>query len=45
MNDSTCTDSKKKLAYTRFSFLPDFVIERDEVFYLNVKNLFELQIS
>lgn len=49
MNDSTCTESKKKLlmslAYTRLSFLPDFVIERDEVFYLNVKNLFELQIS
>lgn len=33
------------LAYTKLSFLPDFVIERDGVFYLNVKNLFELQIS
>lgn len=33
------------LAYTKLSFLPDFVIGRDEGFYLNVKNLFELQIS
>lgn len=48
MNDSNVQIIKEVidgLSIHLIEFLPDFVIERDGFFYLNVKNLFEQQIS